>query len=85
MSTRKNQFSFFFEKCFQKLSLSTQSTLTLELSSTRFPAVTRLTVHRRRQFQQSGRGRRAALWSALSSAPCLAIRVLDAYKLLLEA
>eukprot|EP00959_Pyramimonas_sp_CCMP1952_P378974 7938356-Pyramimonas_sp.AAC.1 len=39
-----------FEKCFQKLSLSTLSTLTRERSSTRFPALTRLTVHRRRQL-----------------------------------
>eukprot|EP00959_Pyramimonas_sp_CCMP1952_P401692 8416931-Pyramimonas_sp.AAC.1 len=44
----------FFEKCFQKLSLSTPSTLTREMSSTRFPAVTRVTVHRRRQFRRAG-------------------------------
>eukprot|EP00959_Pyramimonas_sp_CCMP1952_P004857 101933-Pyramimonas_sp.AAC.1 len=38
MSTRKKTIFRLFEKCFQKLSLSTLSTLTRERSSTRFPA-----------------------------------------------
>eukprot|EP00959_Pyramimonas_sp_CCMP1952_P342594 7177621-Pyramimonas_sp.AAC.1 len=50
MSTWKKNNVECFEKCLQKLPLSTLSTLTRERSPTSFPAVTRLTVHRRRQF-----------------------------------
>eukprot|EP00959_Pyramimonas_sp_CCMP1952_P229105 4790606-Pyramimonas_sp.AAC.1 len=38
-----------FEKCLQKLSPLTPSTLTRERSSARYPGVTGLTVHRRCQ------------------------------------
>eukprot|EP00959_Pyramimonas_sp_CCMP1952_P174614 3649217-Pyramimonas_sp.AAC.1 len=46
----KNITVHFLEKCLQKLSLLTLSILTRERSSTRFPAVTRLTVYRRHQL-----------------------------------